>query len=145
VISQRPSRIQQVYGYAVCLITIVVMLITVTNLVNAAFDLTRPAELGRYGYDENAASFESYKAQHQNQPTDPKTGLAREQLSDSTLRVMFNADREGRAKYAHWEATKSFATNGLLLIIAAGIFLMHWRWLRHTGDESEASRGAAGT
>lgn len=143
MISQRPSRIQQVYGYAVCLITIVVMLITVTNLVNSAFDLTRPAELGRYGYDENAASFEAYKAQHRNQPADPATGAVREQLSDSTLRVMFNADREAREEYAHWEATKSFVTNGLLLVIAAGIFMMHWRWLRYTGDDSEASGGAS--
>ena len=47
------SRISQVYGYAVCLITVVVMLIAIKQVVDAAFDLSDPiradggGEIGR--------------------------------------------------------------------------------------------------
>ena len=36
------SRISQVYGYAVCFITVVVMLIAIKQVVDAAFDLSDP-------------------------------------------------------------------------------------------------------
>lgn len=133
--SRRSTLIQQIYGYAVCLITIIVALIAVTQLINAAFDLSRPAQFGRYGYEPGAATFEQYKVEHGTQPN-PKSGEAAVAVPDSTLRRAFEEDRAARIEYAHWQATKSLVTNSLLLIIAVALFMMHWRWLRHTGDDT---------
>lgn len=140
--SRRSTLIQQIYGYAVCLITIIVALIAVTQLINAAFDLSRPAQFGRYGYEPGAATFEQYKVEHGTQPN-PKTGQAPTVVPDSTLRRAFDEDRAARVAYAHWEATKSIATNSLLLVIAIALFVMHWRWLRRVGDETVPSAPAA--
>jgi hypothetical protein len=133
---RKRTRIQQIYGYAVCLITIVVTLIAVNNLINASLDLTRPAELGRYGYEAGATSFEAYKLEHQGRVADPKTGaVTAPALPDSVLRSMYDAERSGRVRYARWEAQKSLITNGVLLIVALILFTMHWRWLRHVDDD----------
>src|SRR6478609_1720866 len=45
------NRIAQTYGYAVCLITVIVMLLGIKQVIDAAFDLSDPirAEGGRYG------------------------------------------------------------------------------------------------
>lgn len=143
-ISRRPTLIQQIYGYAVCLITIVVALIAVTQLVNAAFDLSRPAQFGRYGYEPGAATFEQYRVEHGTQPADPRTGQPAVTIPDSTLRRAFDEDRAARVAYAHWDATKSLVTHSLLLIVAVVLFVMHWRWLRATTDDDvPATRATA--
>lgn len=133
--SRRSTLIQQVYGYAVCLITIVIGLIAVTQLINAGFDLTRPAQFGRYGYEPGTATFEQYKVEHGTQPN-PKGGGVAVEIPDSTLRRAFDEDRAARVEYAHWQATKSLVTNSLLLLIAVALFVMHWRWLRRTADDT---------
>ena len=58
------SRISQVYGYAVCFITVVVMLIAIKQVVDAAFDLSDPirADGGGYGrMGRPITNFELYK------------------------------------------------------------------------------------
>lgn len=140
--TRRSTLIQQIYGYAVCLITIVIGLIAVTQLINAGFDLTRPAQFGRYGYEPGAATFEQYKVEHGTQPNS-KSGEAAVAVPDSTLRRAFDEDRAARIEYAHWQATKSLVTNSLLLIIAMALFVMHWRWLRRTADDTVPSPTAA--
>jgi hypothetical protein len=35
--------VAQIYGYAVCLITVIVMLISIKGIIDAAFDLSDPA------------------------------------------------------------------------------------------------------
>lgn len=134
-ITRRPTRIQQIYGYAVCLIAIVVALIAVTQLMNAAFDLSRPAQFGRYGYEPGTATFEQYRLDHRVQPADPNTGQPATVIPDSTLRRAFDEDRAARVAYAHWDATKSLVTQAILLIIAIALFVMHWRWLRRVGED----------
>jgi len=138
-ISRRPTLIQQIYGYAVCLITIVVALIAVTQLINATFDLSRPAQFGRYGYEPGAATFEQYRVEHAVQPADPRTGQPAVTIPDSALRRAFDEDRAARVAYAHWDATKSLVTHSLLLVIAVALFVMHWRWLRNVGDATPPS------
>jgi len=134
-VSRRPTLIQQIYGYAVCLITIIIALIAVTQLLNGAFDLTRPAQFGRFGYEPGAATFEQYRVEHATQPN-VKAGEAAVAVPDSTLRRAFDEDRAARIAYAHWDATKSITMHSVLLVIAIILFVMHWRWLRHVGDDS---------
>lgn len=140
--TRRPTLVQQVYGYAVCLIAIVVGLIAVMQLLNAAFDLTRPTQYGRYGYEPGAASFEQYKLEHAARPPDPRTGQPSVMPPDSVLRRSFEEERAARMAYAHWETTRSFVTHGILLLIAIVLFVTHWRWLRRVGDDTVPSSSA---
>ena len=134
------SRIAQVYGYAVCFITVIVMLIAIKQVVDAGFDLSDPirAEGGGYGrMGRPLTNFEVYKMEARRQPemrTAPTpAGPARpasDTLSDAQLRQMYDAEREQAIGNAKFRATRSLVGNLLLIGLAAVLFGIHWRWLK---------------
>ena len=81
------SRISQAYGYAVCFITVIVMLIAIKQVVDAAFDLSDPirADGGGYGrMGRPITNFELYKMEARRQgPTrlDVQTRYGRESIA----------------------------------------------------------------
>lgn len=147
------SRIAQAYGYAVCFITVIVMLIALKQVVDAAFDLSDPirADGGGYGrMGRSITNFEIYKAEAKRQPGErsemiaqgspavrvdqpPKAGVSRaaaDTLSDAELRRLYDAERETAIGNARFRATRSLVGNLLLILLAAVLFGIHWRWLR---------------
>jgi hypothetical protein len=147
------SRIAQAYGYAVCFITVIVMLIALKQVVDAAFDLSDPirADGGGYGrMGRTITNFELYKAEAKRQPAErtelvsqggpavrldqpPKAGVSKaaaDTLSDAELRRLYDAERETAVGNARFRATRSLVGNLLLILLAAVLFGIHWRWLR---------------
>jgi hypothetical protein len=132
------SRISQVYGYAVCLITVVVMLIAIKQVVDAAFDLSDPirAEGGGYGrMGRPITNFELYRMEARRQPTRGPTpageqGSPDSATSDADLKRMYDAEREAAIGNARFRAIRSLVGNILLIALAAVLFGIHWRWLR---------------
>lgn len=133
------SRISQVYGYAVCLITVVVMLIGIKQVVDAAFDLSDPirAEGGGYGrMGRSLTNFEIYKLEARRQPTrnDPTVPVASASpdsaASDAELKRIYDAEREAAIGNARFRAIRSLVGNLLLIILAGVLFGIHWRWLK---------------
>jgi hypothetical protein len=145
------SRIAQVYGYAVCFVTVIVMLIAIKQVVDAAIDLSDPirAEGGGYGrMGRPITSYEVYRAEARRQPN-PRTGggpasvtvtadgapltrdrVAADTLSDAELRRLYDAERADVIASAHFRAMRSLIGNLLLLVLAAVLFGVHWRWLK---------------
>ena len=152
------NRIAQVYGYAVCFITVVVMLIAIKSVVDSAFDLSDPirAESNRFGRDTpSLTSFELYKIQSKRAPTFSSTDgsvmvapvgggsvpakatpakAAADTLSDAELRRRYDAEREGVIGNTRFSATRSLVGNFLLILLAAVLFVVHWRWLKKRSD-----------
>jgi hypothetical protein len=132
------SRISQVYGYAVCLITVVVMLIAIKQVVDAAFDLSDPirAEGGGYGrMGRPITNFELYRMEARRQPTRGPTPAGEQAsldsaTSDADLKRMYDAEREAAIGNARFRAIRSLVGNILLIALAAVLFGIHWRWLR---------------
>ena len=134
------SRISQAYGYAVCLITVIVMLIGIKQVVDAAFDLSDPirADGGGYGrMGRPITNFELYKMEARrqgstrNDPTVPVEKAAPDSTtSDADLRRMYDAEREAAIGNARFRAIRSLVGNLLLIVVAAVLFVIHWRWLR---------------
>jgi len=133
------SRIAQVYGYAVCFITIITMLIAIKQVVDAAIDLSDPirAESGGYGrMGRPITNFELYKLEARRQPemrTAPgpvAPSPAADTLSDAELRRLFDAEREQAIGSTRFRAIRSLVGNLLLIILAAVLFGIHWRWLK---------------
>lgn len=132
------SRISQVYGYAVCFITVVVMLIAIKQVVDAAFDLSDPirAESGRTG--RQLTNFELYKMEARRQGTnriDVQKGVIEKTppdslASDADLKRMYDAERESAIGNARFRAIRSLVGNLLLIVLAGVLFGIHWRWLR---------------
>ena len=141
------SRIAQAYGYAVCFITVITMLFSIKQLVDAVIDLSDPirAEGGGYGrMGRPLTNFEVYKMAARREP-DPRrptpTGPApatsapvqttamADTLSDAELQRMYQAEREEAIGNAKFRATRSLIGNVLLIMLAAILFVVHWRWL----------------
>ncbi|HEX6627602.1 MAG TPA: hypothetical protein VF105_06595 [Gemmatimonadaceae bacterium] len=141
------SRIAQVYGYAVCFITVIVILISIKSVVDAVIDLTDPirAESGGYGRSgRSLGNFELYKLDARREPRPPSTvaGPPKAQadsLSDADLRRLYDAEREQAIGNVRFRAMRTLIGSGLLIVVALILFVVHWRWLRTRDVASSAA------
>jgi len=87
------NKIGLVYGYAVCLVAVIVFLISMSTLVNAVFDLSDPMHAAVYsGRDEpSLASFDIYKMEVLGALSE-----GQEAPEDQTLQAMYDAARDDR-------------------------------------------------
>ena len=153
------NRIAQMYGYAVCFITVIVMLIAIKAVVDSAFDLSDPIRGENNGFGRATpalTSFELYKIQSKRAPTfssgegvtvaargggvpvpataATSTKAAADTVSDAELRRRYDAEREGVIGNTRFVATRSLVCNFLLIVLAAVLFVVHWRWLKKRTD-----------
>ena len=134
------SRIAQVYGYAVCLIAVVVFLIAASNIVEAAFDRSEPLLSERWSgrADGDLSSFEAYRASRAERtaPTPERPGAApsTDTMSTADLRARYEALRAQQIASVRFQSTRRLVKHGFLLVVAFGLFMTHWRWLRRRED-----------
>ena len=131
---ERSDRVPQLYGYSVCLIAIVVMLVNVSSLVNQSFTLSNPLAADRYGWGGAVlTSFEAYKAT-MNRMDGPAVATAAAsnapKPTDAELRAQFEALRADQIVRARLEARRDMTNSVLMLVLAAALFAWHWRWVR---------------
>jgi len=140
----------QIYGYFICLTAIILFLTSVQSIVGSLVDLGNP----RYAADlagSSLESFEKYKMNVLNSlyaakdkdnekhtgsaDGDPPAERARfaapSYIPDDTgLRAMYEAEKTNRfdsARHAEW---RRIVENGLMGLLSAGLFVIHWFWLR---------------
>jgi hypothetical protein len=146
------TRVGQAYGYAVCFITVIVMLIAIKQVVDSAFDLSNPirAEGGSGRTGRPLANFELYKMEARRQaPPDrnpepytttlviPRPPTASDAaMSDADLRKLYDAEREEAVSSTKFRATRSLVGNLLLILLAGTLFGIHWRWLKRRDIQS---------
>lgn len=132
------SRIAQVYGYAVCLICVIVILISTHGVIDATFDYANPigagAADGRFG---PLSSFEAYRLQSRQTMVRAPGGRvsADSALSEADLRKLFETERDQQIGTARFRALRSLVSGIVFLILATTMFLLHWRWIRRTNTE----------
>lgn len=132
------SRIAQAYGYAVCFITVITMLIGIKSVVDAAFDLSDPIRAENGGYDRMGrplGTFELYKMEAHRRPElrpgpNGVVQAANDTLSDVELRKLYDAERDQTIGTAKFHAIRSLVGNLLMIVVSAVLFFIHWRWLR---------------
>lgn len=135
----RPNRIRQLYGYSVCLIGVVAVLICTAGVLHNAFDLSDPIAADRY-VGESLRSFEGYKATRGGAPRPNEMKTPPDSASDETLRPRYEALRADRIASTTFRARKELVSNLAVLLLAAGLFITHWRWLRRVADDDAPKR-----
>lgn len=144
---ERPERVAQLYGYTVCLIAVVMALTSILGIVEASFDRAAPELAGGDGWgwqEPSVSSFEAYRATHDRaqqfraRPDAPPPDT----VPEAELRRRFEALRADRIERVRFEARRSLVTKTLTLLLAAGLFAWHWRWLRRRAP-SEATTAPA--
>jgi len=119
----KPNRTAQLYGYTVCLVALIVGLISLTAILNALFERANPLQADRYG--GALSSFEAYKA---TRPTGD--GTRADTVPEATLRQRYDALIADRIVTTRYRTGKTLMTQGILLLVAIGLFGFHWRWVR---------------
>jgi hypothetical protein len=131
---ERSDRVPQLYGYTVCLIAIVVMLVNVGSIVNRSFTLANPlmSSGSPFGWgDVRYSSFEAYKASVSYNPGPIPAGASTApKLTDAELRTQFEALRADQIARNQIDARRELTESILMLLLSAALFAWHWRWVR---------------
>lgn len=135
----KPNRIAQLYGYTICLVALVVAIISVASLLSACFDRANPLQ-SEYGYGVTLSSFEAYQATFQRERGvyPPGANAPSDTASTATLRQRYDALVADRIATTRYRTSKTLVTYSALLLIAAGLFAFHWRWVRRLANGGAA-------
>lgn len=123
---EKRYRAGQIYGYAICIVAVIVFLISVSTLVGTMFDLSDPLHARGFDYRQpTLASFETYKME-------VLKSLPKDQPApdDQTVRTMYEAAKTDRIQSVRLAAHRSLTINGLLIVICITLFTTHWIWVR---------------
>ncbi len=136
---EKQSRIAQFYGYSVCLVAVVAFVFSLSSLVTGLFDLSDPLHVSEgfaYGVSKNLTSFETYKMDVLNPPYGGQNAAKSNYIpDDQTLRRMYEAAKADKISSVRFRALRSITTDVVIIITAAILFVLHWRWVRKLGRE----------
>jgi len=129
---EKQHRMAQLYGYAVCLVTVITFLISVTSLVGAIFDLSDPLHATGFGVrGESLASFENYKMDVLKSPQQGQQLSAPAYVpDDQTLHAMYEAAKTDKIQSVSLRARRTITVDSLLILVCIALFTSHWTWLR---------------
>lgn len=137
---ERPNRVAQLYGYAVCLITVVVFLVSANSFVENLFRFGNPVRGsgGNFG-EASITSFEAYRSTVNRFGVPGRDAPPPPATPDSVLRARYEALRADRIEQTRFDAEKGLTTSGLLIVLSVVLFALHWRWLRSRDVAVDAS------
>jgi len=126
----RPNRMAHLYGYTVCLISLVIALITLASILNAVFDRMNPLQSDS-PFGASYSSFESYKATYRREAVfDRGEGAKPDTLSEASLHTRYDALVRDRIAATRYRTSKSITIGLIFLTLAVVLFITHWRWVR---------------
>lgn len=132
---ERPERVPQLYGYTACLVGLLWALSSVVGLVESVQALSAPAyhRQNEYGLEPSISSFEAFRltydrARRFNTPDPSESKL--DTVPEVELRRRYETYRVDRIAATEVEARQALVMKSVSLLLAAGLFAFHWRWLR---------------
>jgi hypothetical protein len=135
-----PNRVAQMYGYTVCLVAVILGVTSMASIVEAAFDRAHPLQT-EYSYGASLTSFEAYRATHaRERMLGPSEAATPDTASDATLQRRYDALVADRLAASSYRTSKTFVTSGIMFVVSAILFLVHWRWLRRMPGPGTTAR-----
>lgn len=129
---EKPQRMPQVYGYLVCLVAVITVLICASTLIYAIIDLGDPIHAGYTpAGTPSLASFDNYKMDIlKSVPKEGESSKTSYLPDDQTLRAMYNAAKDDKIQRERHEANRTIVIDSILIVICIVLFVTHWRWIR---------------
>jgi len=132
----KQNIISQIYGYAVCLTSVLVFIFNMPDIVESISTLSDPFHSVRAS-SVLAQSFEEWKInfikdwsyREYDEGARPKINQAA-LPDDAMLRRMFDNERANELQSHIHSARTSLFQKGILVILAVIFFVTHWRWVR---------------
>jgi hypothetical protein len=131
---ERPERVPQLYGYAVCLIALIWALVSTVSIIQNTLSLSAPELRGSsdFGWEPSVTSFEAFRATYdraRRMGMDPRDARV-DSVPEPELQRRYQALRADRIQRARFEARRDIIGASLSLMIAVLLFAFHWRWVR---------------
>ena len=129
---EKPQRMPQVYGYLVCLVAVITVLICASTLIYAIIDLGDPIHAGfTPAGTPSLASFDNYKMDIlKSVPKEGESAKTSYLPDDQTLRAMYEAAKDDKIQRERHEAYRTIVIDSILIVICIALFVTHWRWVR---------------
>ena len=128
------SRIAQVYGYAVCFICVIIILVSTHSVIDAAFDYSNPAGATEYGRAGSTAAYEVWRAEFDSRRARPNS-VRDSSMTEKDMRQLYESERSDQLNTAKFRALRSLVSSLVFLVLATAVFLLHWRWIRRSNRE----------
>ena len=131
---ERPDRVPQLYGYTVCLIALLWALTSVVSLIDHVFVLSAPAYhmQNQFGPEPSVTSFEAFRMTYDRgrRPGAPGAESKSDTLPEAEMRRRYETLRADRITATVVTTQQAVVTQLVSLVIAVGLLVFHWRWLR---------------
>ena len=121
---EKKTKIPQVYGYAVCIVAIITILISVAVLINSVIDASDP--LYAWGDDQRLSSYENFKVDALKSGKNEASYVP----DDATIRTMYEDAKNHKIRRVKHQTTKSIIVSSILIVLSLTLFITHWRWMR---------------
>ncbi|WP_320052718.1 hypothetical protein [uncultured Acetobacteroides sp.] len=133
---EKSNRFTHIYGYIVCLVSVITFIICVTNFVNAVIDKTDPLHAGFSA--NNLASFETYKLDLMKSMQSKEGNLQNALPDDKSLRVIYQTAKQDKIDQVLFTSNRTIIVCSLLIIVCIILFTTHWHIARKSIKAAEA-------
>jgi hypothetical protein len=121
----------QIYGYAVCLVSVVTFLMAITAFVNALIDRSDPLHAnGMPSGAPSLASYESYRMDMLRSLPQGDGAKASYIPDDATMQKLYETARTEKIYQGLAQSNRSMTISGMLIVICIILFVVHWHWMR---------------
>jgi len=129
---EKPQKMSQIYGYLVCLVAVITVLICASTLIYAIIDLGDPIHAGfTPAGTPSLASFDNYKMDIlKSVPKEGESAKTSYLPDDQTLRAMYEAAKNDKIQSVQHESNRTIVVDCILIVICIVLFATHWRWMR---------------
>ena len=126
---EKKTKIPQIYGYAVCIVAIITILISLADLITSVIDASDP--LYSWGGDQNLSSFENFKVDALKSGQNEAAYIP----DDATLKTMYEDAKNHKIRRVKHQTTKSIIVDSILIIVCTILFIIHWSWMRKVNKQ----------
>lgn len=136
---ERPERVPQLYGYTVCLVTLLIAFASLVSIVDNIITLASPThprgDMAAWA-EPSVTSFEAFRISYDRtrQFNAAPNAPAPEDVPEDELQRRYEAMRADRISRTRVAAHRSLVKGGFTLLLAGILFFIHWRWLRRRVD-----------
>ncbi len=127
---EKPQKMPQIYGYLVCLVTVITVIICIATLVGAILDLGDPIHAG-FVPSASLSSYDNYRMEVlKSAPRRGETIEATYIPDEKTIRGMYEAAREDKIQQIRHNSHRTIIVDSILIVVSTILFVTHWRWMR---------------
>jgi hypothetical protein len=138
----KQNIISQIYGYAICLVTIFIIIFSIPSLIDSIVDISNLNVSTNTG--TRYLSFESYKNQYiEDQKelcaceTKNRDEIIIKLPSDTTILKLYNVEKQSQINENRFKMKKNIISKIIWIIVCIILFVLHWRWVRRFFVKSE--------